>query len=463
MTILSATPDIATVLQRQREFFATGATQPYAFRQAQLLKLKAAIAKHQQAILAAVRADLGRPEFEAYFELSVVNELDYILKHLKRWMRPRRARVPLSQRPGKAWVQADPLGVVLVMGAWNYPISLVLSPLMGAIAAGNCAILKPSELAPASSQVLADLVADTFDPEFVTVVEGGVETAQALLAQRFDHILYTGGGRVGRLVMAAAAQHLTPVTLELGGKSPCIVAADAPVEVTARRILWSKFLNAGQTCIAPDYVLVQADAKPALVAAMQQGLEEFYGGDPAQSPDYSRIINHRQFDRLVGLLEQGTVLTPGQHDREQRYFAPTLLDGVSWEDPVMQEEIFGPILPILTYDTLDQAIAQINQRPKPLALYLFSDDRTLQDQVLAQTSSGSVCLNDVVVQTAIWDMPFGGVGGSGLGAYHGEHSFKTFSHFKSVLRKPFRPDINWRYPPYGATKLKLFKRLLGLS
>lgn len=461
-TTLVAPFSMADLLQRQRDFFATGATRDLGFRLAQLQKLRAGIVRYQDEIVAAAKADLGRPAFEGYFEVGAISELDYVLKHLRSWARPRKVSLPLNQKPGSAWVQPEPLGVALIIGPWNYPFQLMISPLVGAIAAGNCAILKPSELAPATSRVLAKLVAETFDPAHVALVEGGVETAQALLAERFDHVFFTGGERVGKVVMQAAAQHLTPVTLELGGKSPCIVTPDADLAVTARRIVWGKGLNAGQTCIAPDYVLVQESLKSALVEALKQRIQACYGDNPAQSPDLSRIVNEGQFDRLVGLLDRGNILIGGDHNRSERFIAPTLIDGVTWDDPMMQEEIFGPILPILTYRTLDEAISAINQRPKPLALYLFSKDKATQDRVIHHTTSGSLCINDVILQVAVWDLPFGGVGNSGIGHYHGIHSFNTFSHLKSVLKKPFWIDLDWRYPPYDG-KIQIFKRFLGLS
>lgn len=460
MTTLAA--PVADLLHRQRAYWASGATRSLDFRLERLKALRAAIVTYQADIIDAVKRDLGRPEFEGYFEIGAISELDYVIKHLHRWVKPRRASLPLSQLPGSAWVQPEPLGVALIIGPWNYPFQLIVSPLMGAIAAGNCAMLKPSELAPATSRVLARLVADTFDPAHVALVEGGIDTAQALLAEKFDHIFFTGGERVGRVVMQAAAQHLTPVTLELGGKSPCLVDADVNLEVAARRIVWGKFLNAGQTCVAPDYLLVDERIKDGLVAALQQRIQVCYGDDPATSPDLSRVVNDRQFDRLVGLLNQGNILTGGQHNRGDRYIAPTLIDGIGWDDPIMQEEIFGPILPILTYRDLGDAIAAINQRPKPLALYLFTSDRQVQTQVLDRTTAGSVCINDVILQVAIWDLPFGGVGSSGVGSYHGKHSFDTFSHLKSVLKKPFWMDMDWRYPPYG-DKVKLFQKFIGLS
>lgn len=462
MTTLATPTPVAELLSRQRAYWHTGATRSLEFRLDRLKALREAILTYQADIIDAARQDLGRPEFEACFEVGTIGELDYAIKHLPRWVKRRKVSLSLGQKPGSAWVQPDPLGVVLIIGPWNYPFQLIISPLIGAIAAGNCAILKPSELAPATSKVLARLVEVTFDPAHVALVEGGVNIAQALLAETFDHILFTGGERVAKIVMQAAAQHLTPVTLELGGKSPCIIDVDVNMEVVARRIVWGKFLNAGQTCIAPDYLLVDERVKADLVTALKQRILECYGENPAESPDLSRVINDRQFDRLVGLLNQGNILAGGEHDRSDRYIAPTLIDGVSWDDPIMQEEIFGPILPILAYRSLDDAIASLSQRPKPLALYLFSRDRQVQVQVLDRTTAGSVCLNDVILQVAVWDLPFGGVGSSGIGRYHGQYSFDTFSHLKSVLKKPFWMDIDWRYPPYEG-KVKQFRKIIGLS
>ncbi|MEM8503612.1 MAG: aldehyde dehydrogenase [Cyanobacteria bacterium P01_D01_bin.1] len=458
---LNSDQTLQTLLQSQRQFFATGKTKPLDFRLEQLNKLKSAITARQDDIIQAAKDDLGRPEFEGYFEVAVTAELSYVLKKLKSWMKPQKVGLPLSQLPGSAWVQPEPLGCVLIIGPWNYPFQLVISPLIGAIASGNCAIIKPSEIAPATSKVVAELIGSTFDPSYVAVREGGVETAQSLLAQKFDHIFFTGGTRVGQIVMEAAAKQLTPVTLELGGKSPCIVDQDINVEVTAKRIVWGKYLNAGQTCVAPDYLLVHEAVKPALVEALQQTIEESYGNDPAQSPDFSRLVSDRQFDRVAGLIE-GNVIAGGQTNRADKFIAPTVLDNVSWDAPVMQEEIFGPVLPVLSYQEIEEAIAQINARPKPLALYIFSRSKSLQEKILSSTSSGGVCINDVFLHLAIWGMPFGGVGDSGIGAYHGKTSFDTFSHMKSVLRKPFWLDIDWRYPPY-AKKLDFFKKIVSLS
>ncbi|MBE9059532.1 aldehyde dehydrogenase [cf. Phormidesmis sp. LEGE 11477] len=470
MTALSAPPNSAQdserslqdLIQSQRAFFATGKTKPLDFRLEQLNKLKSAITERQDAIIQAAQDDLGRPEFEGYFEIGVTAELSYVLKKLKSWVKPQKVGIPLSQMPGSAWVQPEPLGCVLIIGPWNYPFQLVISPLIGAIAAGNCAIIKPSEIAPATSKVVAELIESTFDPSYVAVREGGVETAQALLAEKFDHIFFTGGTRVGQIVMEAAAKQLTPVTLELGGKSPCIIDSDINVEVAAKRVVWGKYLNAGQTCVAPDYLLVHQDIKSDFVKALQQVIQDAYGDNPAQSSDFSRLVSDRQFDRVASLIEGEEVITGGQTDRGDKFIAPTVLDSVSWDAPVMQDEIFGPILPVLEYQDIDDAIAQINARPKPLALYLFSRSQSLQEKVLSSTSSGGVCINDVFLHVAIWGMPFGGVGDSGIGAYHGKTSFDTFSHMKSILKKPFWLDLDWRYPPY-AKKLDFFKKIVSLS
>jgi acyl-CoA reductase-like NAD-dependent aldehyde dehydrogenase len=451
---------IGDLLAQQRQFFATGTTKELAFRLQSLKTLKQVIDQHETAILDALKADLNKPAFEGFFDIIAVRqEIDYSLKHLKAWARPKKVKVPLDQFPAAARIYPEPLGVVLIVAPWNYPFSLVMSPLVGAIAAGNCAILKPSELAPQTSHLVSDLIAKTFDPAYIAVVEGGVETSQQLLAERFDHIFFTGGTRIGKVVMEAAAKHLTPVTLELGGKSPCLVEADINLRETAKRITWGKFLNAGQTCIAPDYLLVHQAIAPQLIAAIAQCIREFYGENPATSPDYPRIISDGHFERLSALLQVGDIVIGGQTQAADRYIAPTLVKDVSLDSPLMQEEIFGPILPILEYGDLEEAITLINSRPKPLALYLFSRDRAKQQRVLAATSSGGVCLNDTLMQVGAIDLPFGGVGDSGMGRYHGKATFDTFSHSKSVLKKSFHFDLNWRYAPYQG-KLDSLKRLL---
>lgn len=453
---------IPEIIQKQRQFFATGKTKNLEFRIEQLKLLKQAILDRQEAIVAAVNADLNRSEFEAYFEIASISEINYALKHLKSWAKPKKVPTPIDQFPASAKIFSEPLGVVLIVGPWNYPFQLMISPLVGAIAAGNCAVLKPSELAFNTSRVVTELVENTFAPAYITSVEGGVETSQQLLAEKFDRIFFTGGTKIGRIVMEAAAKHLTPVTLELGGKSPCIVDATVDIDRAAKRITWGKFINAGQTCIAPDYLLVDRRIKSDLLDSIKKYVGEFYGDDPSQSPDYARLINQNHFERVASFLGDGKAIVGGQTKPEERYIAPTVLDEVNWAAPVMQDEIFGPILPVLEYIDLNEAIEQINQRPKPLALYLFSKDQQTQQQVLERTSSGGVCLNDTVMQIGVTELPFGGVGESGIGSYHGKASFDTFSHYKSVLKKGWWLDLDWRYAPYTG-KLDLIKRVIGKS
>jgi aldehyde dehydrogenase (NAD+) len=452
---------VKDIIRKQREFFATGKTKDVEWRIEQLKRLKQAIIAHQEAILHAVKADLGRPDFEAYFEIASIADINYAIKQIKSWVKPKKVRAGIEQFPASAQIYPEPLGVVLIIAPWNYPFQLMISPLTGAIAAGNCAVLKPSELAAHTSSVITDIIQETFDPAYIAVVEGGVETSQALLEEKFDHIFFTGGTAIGKIVMQAAAKHLTPVTLELGGKSPCIVDSDIDLKHTAKRITWGKYVNAGQTCIAPDYLLVDRRIKSDLLTEIQKCVIEFYGNDPTQSPDYGRIISHRHFERLQPLLKDGKIVIGGQTKPEEKYIAPTVIDGVSWESPLMQEEIFGPILPVLEYENIKDAIAQINARPKPLALYIFSKDEQKQQQILQETSSGGVCINDTVMHITVTDLPFGGVGDSGIGNYHGKASFDTFSHYKSVLKKGLWFDQNWRYPPYKEGKLSLLKRIIG--
>jgi aldehyde dehydrogenase (NAD+) len=449
-------------IQKQRQFFATGQTKNLEFRSDRLKRLKQAILDRQEAIVAAVNADLHRPEFEAYFEIASISEINYALKHLKSWAKPKKVPTPIDQFPASAKIYPEPLGVVLIIGPWNYPFQLMISPLVGAIAAGNCAILKPSEIAANTSRVVTELVENTFDPAYITALEGGVETSQQLLAEKFDRIFFTGGTKIGKIVMEAAAKNLTPVTLELGGKSPCIVDASVDLDRSAKRITWGKFINAGQTCIAPDYLLVDRRIKSDLLDSIKKYVGEFYGDDPSQSPDYARLISQTHFERVANFIKDGKVIVGGQTKPEERYIAPTILDEVNWDSPVMQDEIFGPILPVLEYTDLNEAIDRINQLPKPLALYLFSKDIQTQQQVLDRTSSGGVCLNDTVMQIGVTELPFGGVGDSGIGSYHGKASFDTFSHYKSVLKKGWWLDLDWRYAPYKG-KLDLIKRVISKS
>lgn len=445
---IARTVDIAT--QRFRE----GRTRSLAWRREQLGKLADFITTEEEAIQAALHEDLGRHPFETYVaELwPLLLEIADARKHLKAWAAPRHVATPLPLQPASATVTPEPLGVALIIAPWNIPVNLTLAPLVGAIAAGNCAVLKPSELAPATSRVLSERLPRYLDPECFPVIEGAVPETTTLLEQRFDHILYTGGGRVARVVLEAAAKHLTPTTLELGGKSPCIVDDSAKLRVTARRIVWGKFFNAGQVCVAPDYVLVSERNHDALVDALRSEIVEFYGDDPQLSPNYTRIINERHFDRLTSLISDDHVAHGGRVDRDDKYIAPTLLTHVSPEHPVMQEEVFGPILPVLKVRDTDEAIEFVNRRDKPLALYLFAENRRVQEHVLARTSSGGVTLNHTILHISHGGLPFGGVGASGMGAYHGKWGFETFSHMKPVLKKATWVDPTFTYPPFSDWK-----------
>jgi aldehyde dehydrogenase (NAD+) len=457
----TSTQEIPAVVSGLRKAFDSGTTRSLAWRREQLERFRTMLIDREAELAAALHKDLGKPRLEAFIgEIKFVQiEVEHALKNLRRWTRNESVSTPLSLQPAKSMIVREPLGVVLIIGPWNYPVQLVLGALVPAIAAGNCACLKPSELAPASSAAMARLVAQYLDTSCIQVVEGGVAETQALLGQKFDHILFTGGGTVGKIVMEAAAKNLTPVTLELGGKSPCIVDRDADLDVAARRITWGKFFNTGQTCIAPDYLLVQKDVVAPLLEKITAAIAKFYGDEPKKSPDYGRIINERHHARLVALLKDGTVVTGGAHDVSERYIAPTVLEDVKLDSKLMADEIFGPILPVLTVKDVDEAIAFVNARPKPLALYIFAKDRAVQDTVLARTSSGGACVNDVIVHPAVPDLPFGGVGPSGMGAYHGRAGFETFTHRKGVVRKSTALDPALRYPPYDANKEKWVRRL----
>ena len=441
--------DFAAASQRQRAFFQTGATRSLEFRRSQLERLAGALEQHEAALLAALQADLGKSPCQGYAsEFGLVRmEIRHALRNLRRWAAPQRRRTPWFVAPASGWVEAEPFGLALILGPWNYPVQLLVSPLVSAIAAGNCVVLKPSELAPRTAKAITELISDCFDEPLVTVVNGGADVAEALLRERFDKIFFTGSTRVGRLVMAAAAKHLTPVTLELGGKCPAIVCADSPVELAARRIAWGKFMNAGQTCVAPAFVLVERKARDPFVAAMKKALHEFYSDDPARCEDYGRIVNQAHFERLVNYLRDGKTVHGGRHDAKDLFLAPTILTDVSPDATVMQEEIFGPVLPVLEFDKLDEALALLRDRPTPLALYVFTRDRATEARVLADARSGGACVNDVVSHMIGAGLPFGGLGESGMGAYHGRAGFEVFSHQRAVLRRATWLDLPFRYPP----------------
>ena len=452
-------------LEQMRDRVNRGETRSLNWRLEQLKRLRALVMNHEQEVLEALKQDLGKPPTEAYFEVvALLQELKLTETNLRRWMRPRSVSVPLAQQPGQASVIPEPLGCVLIIGPWNYPFSLTLQPLISALAAGNTAVLKPSEHAPAVADLIERLIAVHLDEEVVSVQQGDGGVAAGLVAMPFDHIFFTGGGAVGSRVLAGAAPNLTPVTLELGGKSPALVLNGADLDVTARRLIWGKGLNAGQTCIAPDHLMVEPGLQAPLLRAMASARQEMYGDDPIQSGELARIINDHQFKRLERLLETARsddrILLGGEISPDERRIAPTMIRVDDRNDPLMQEEVFGPLLPVLAMNDLTGSLREIRRGPKPLALYLFGGTSMQQQQVLETTSSGGVCLNDVVMQVGVPDLPFGGVGSSGMGRYHGKSGFDTFSHQKAVLKRPFRFDFKLRYPPYKLD-LKLLRRLAG--
>jgi len=453
----------ASWLAQAQAFRNTGTARSVAYRREQLQTLAVAIESREGVILDALQQDLGKPRIEAYAsEIGfVLADIRYALKYLDDWASPRRCHSPLWLQPASSRVHPEPYGVVLIIGPWNYPFALTLSPLVSAMAAGNGACVKPSEYAPHVSGVITRLLRDHFQPDSITAVEGNASLARELVSQPFDKIFFTGSTSVGRLVLAAAAPNLTPVTLELGGKSPCIICADADLEVAARRIVRGKFINAGQTCVAPDHVWIQSDLLQPWLQHVTRTLREFYGADPKHSPDYGRIVNLSHLKRLTAYLQQGRIECGGHHDESDRYLAPTILTAVSPSAPVMQEEIFGPILPVLPFENLDDVIDHLRRRPRPLALYAFTGDRATRDRLLAETSSGGVCFNDTLSHILNRDLPFGGLGESGMGAYHGKAGFDTFTHYRSVMTRSSRLDPNLSYPPsrISLAALKRFQRL----
>ncbi|TYP72506.1 aldehyde dehydrogenase [Paenibacillus methanolicus] len=441
--------DISSLVEKQKRFFSEGRTLSLEFRKEQLSRLKAAVKTYEQEILDALYADLNKAADEAFMtEIGLLyTEINEAIKRLRKWAKPKKVRTPLLFFGAKSYIMPEPYGTVLVIAPWNYPFQLAIAPIIGAIAAGNTVIVKPSELTPRVSAVLAKLFKSAFDPAFAAAVEGDVEASRALLAQPFDYIFFTGSVAVGRTVMESAAKRLIPVTLELGGKSPCIVHRDANLKLAAKRIAYGKLMNAGQTCVAPDYLLVHEAVKAEFVKALKDAFREFYGDNPIESERYGKIVNERHFDRVIGYLEGGgTVAHGGRYDRGKLKIEPTLIENVTWEQPVMQDEIFGPILPILTYDRIDEVINAVNERPKPLALYLFTADGAIERDVLGRISFGGGCVNDTLMHLGTSNLPFGGVGESGMGSYHGKFSFDTFSHRKSVLKQTTRFDLAMRYP-----------------
>lgn len=455
--------DAVAIVEKQRKFFATGKTKDVEFRIEQLKKLKNLIVDNQQAIMAALKADLNKSPMEAYgTEVGfLIADIDHTLKDIRSLAKPRKVKTPLFHQLGSSWIQAEPFGCTYIIAPWNYPFQLALSPVIGAMAAGNTCLIRPSRMSENTAKIMEKIINENFDDGYLKVVISDMAQSNALLEQKFDYIFFTGSPDVGRQIYQAAAKHLTPVTLELGGKSPCFVDETFNTNWGIKRLVWGKFTNAGQTCVAPDYVLVDKKAKQRFVELFAKTVKEFYGNNPQQSPDFGRIINEKHFLRLSRFIEKGNVLLGGQTDISNLYIAPTLLDNVSPDDEVMNEEIFGPIMPIIEYEKLDDAINFVNARNKPLALYIFSDDKMYQEKILSKTSSGNASINECLMHVGQFELPFGGVGESGIGAYHGKLSFDTFSHLKGVLKKSTLADIAQRYPPYTESGANLIKKLMS--
>lgn len=454
--------EIKQLFLSQKNFFEDGETLTYDFRVDKLKQLRASIHSMQNEICDALKSDLGKPESESIITevMTVIHELDFHIKHLKKWMKPQRVPGSLLTFPSRNLIYKQPFGVSLILGAWNYPFHLTIMPLIGAISAGNTSILKPSELAPATSKLIANLVSGLFKSNYISVVEGGVSESQELLKLPFNKIFYTGGTQVGKIVMKSAADHLTPVTLELGGKSPAVIHHDADLQVAAKRIWWGKCINAGQTCVAPDYVLIHASKKNEFLELSKKILHEFYPNGFVPGVNYTRIINERHFDRINGLIKDLHPEISGINDKQLKLITPVLVSIDDWEHPVMQEEIFGPILPVLTYTDTNDLKQHLKKQPNPLAFYIFSENKSFQKDIISSIPFGGGCVNDTITHLGNPHLPFGGIGNSGMGNYHGKGSFEVFSHSKSVLQKASWPDPSLRYPPYDKLTSLIKKYLI---
>ena len=459
--------DVEKILKEHNAFFDTQVTKNTDFRIEQLKNLRTGIKKYESKISEALKTDLGKHEFEAYAtEIGFVyNSIEEALVNLKKWANPQKVRTPVYLFPAKGMIMSEPYGTVLLIGPYNYPFQLLVEPLVGAIAAGNCAVLKPSEVSPHVSAIVTEMISTVFDSNYIRSVEGNVETNTALINSAFDYIFFTGSAEVGKIVMAAAAKNLVPVTLELGGKSPVIVDETADIKIAAQRIIWGKTLNAGQTCVAPDYLMVHEAIKDELIAEMKNVIQKFFGADPQKSDCFGRIVNKRNFNRIKAVIESDndSIVYGGSYNEDENYIEPTLIEVTSWNAASMREEIFGPVLPFISYINLDKAIKDIKKLPKPLALYLFTTNKAVEQKVLNEVSSGGVCINDTVTHLANPNLPFGGVGNSGMGSYHGQESFLTFSHRKSVLMRSNRLKVDLLFPPYDAKKLTAVKRFMGYA
>lgn len=454
--------EIKDILQQQNHFFSSGKTIPAEFRLKQLESLKEAMIRHEADLTAALKEDLGKSRMESYMcEIGLtLSELTWMQKHLRSLMRSKRVSTPAAQFAAKSFRSPSPYGTVLIMSPWNYPVLLTLDPLIDAIAAGNTAVVKPSAYAPCTFDVMKTMIEECFPAHYVAVVDGGRAENQALLQQRFDMIFFTGGKTVGREVLRHAAEYLTPVTLELGGKSPCIVDSTAKIRLAAKRIVFGKYLNCGQTCVAPDYILCDKRIRDELITAILAEIEKQFGKEPLKNPNYGKIINEKHFERILGLINGEKLVYGGQSEPESLRIAPTVLNNITWDDAVMGEEIFGPLLPILTFDTLDEALDTVESHPHPLALYFFSEDKAAQKKVLDTCRFGGGCINDTIIHLATSDMPFGGVGESGMGSYHGRVGFETFSHYRSIVNKKTWMDLPIRYQKYTGLKEKMMRMFL---
>ena len=454
--------EIKDILQQQNHFFSSGKTIPAEFRLKQLESLKEAMIRHEADLAAALKEDLGKSRMESYMcEIGLtLSELTWMQKHLRSLMRSKRVSTPAAQFAAKSFCSPSPYGTVLIMSPWNYPVLLTLDPLIDAIAAGNTAVVKPSAYAPCTFDVMKTMIEECFPANYVAVVDGGRAENQALLQQRFDMIFFTGGKTVGREVLRHAAEYLTPVTLELGGKSPCIVNSTAKIRLAAKRIVFGKYLNCGQTCVAPDYILCDKRIRDELITAILAEIEKQFGKEPLKNPNYGKIINEKHFERILGLINGEKLVYGGQSEPESLRIAPTVLNNITWDDAVMGEEIFGPLLPILTFDTLDEALDTVESHPHPLALYFFSEDKAAQKKVLDTCRFGGGCINDTIIHLATSDMPFGGVGESGMGSYHGRVGFETFSHYRSIVDKKTWMDLPIRYQKYTGLKEKMMRMFL---
>ncbi len=454
---------IEDILNSQKEYFKKGKTKNINFRIESLKKLKTAVIKNEEKIMRGISRDIGRPDIEIYTSeiYTFIYEIDLFIKKLKKWTRPKKIKTPLALQPARSRLYLEPLGTVLILSPWNYPFQLLFAPLIGAVAAGNCIILKPSEVSSHTSGVITEIIKETFKDEYISCIEGGPGVAEELTKQPFDHIFFTGSGRIGREVLKNAAANLVPVTLELGGKCPCIVTEEADIKRSARRIAWGKFFNSGQTCLAPDYILVQSSVKDNLVKEIKLCIKNFYGGDPSKSKDYGRIINTKHFDRIIKLVHKKNS-NNFDYDRDNLYIPPTVIEDVSQDDEIMKNEIFGPLLPVLSYENIHEVTGCLDSKPRPLNIYLFTAGKGKIKDLIKNTTSGALTVNDVLIQAFSPYLPLGGVGESGMGKYRGRSSLLTFSNRKSIMRRSFLMDLKFRYPPYKTAvgKLKKYLKIL---